>query len=260
MPPRDNPLFPEFWDREQRLRYEALNDLVLDTMLAGMSNAVPLMPAALQPLISWEVVNEAALAWLRQYESDILNQIDIVTERQARQIIADWTRSGQPLDVLKNEMAPIFGRTRAEAIASTEVTRIFAQGNLMVWQSTGVVGGKVWQTARDERVCPFCGPLHNQIVEIDADFSLTAETMAASPQMKGLLGAGYNPDAALARAQRMLSSVGAIASAPPWHTRCRCWLKPVVDLGLVEAQFGLLAGDFFAAADAQQVELWPAQR
>lgn len=254
MTPRD-PLDPSFWLHERKFRYEAFNDLVLDTMLAGMSNAVPIMPSAIQPLISWEVVNQAALAWLRQYEYDVLNQIDIVTEKQARQIIGDWVNSGQPLNVLNNELAPIFGRTRAEAIASTEVTRIFAQGNLMVWQSTGVVGGKVWQTARDERVCPFCGPLHNQIVEINADFSLTADTMAESPQMKALLGSRYTPEAALAKAQSMLASTGASAPAPPYHPRCRCWLKPVVDVGLVEAQFGLLATDFFAAVRAGSVEV-----
>ena len=244
-----NPVNAEFWTNERRLIWQSFNDIIMDTMLAGMSNGLPLLPAAIQPLVSWDVVNQAALGFLREYRSDILNQIDIVTERQTREIINDWLLSGDPLDSLETQLAPIFGATRADAIAATEVTRLYAQGNMMLWQSTGVVGGKAWQTARDERVCPFCGPLHNQIVELDQDFTLSADTIAGSEQMQQLLGNRYTPELAMQRAMTLLGNVGSTASAPPYHVRCRCWLKPVVALDLVEQQIGAsLAAELFGTA------------
>ena len=63
---------PDFWNYERRVLWEFFNELLLDTMLAGASNGLPLLPAAIRPLVSWETVNESALAFLRTYRSDIL--------------------------------------------------------------------------------------------------------------------------------------------------------------------------------------------
>lgn len=242
-----NPLQPAFWEAERRFMWEELSDLVFDTMLEGASNGLPLLPKAIQPFVNWDTVNESALRFLRQYRSDILDGIDIVTEEKTRDIMANWLREGQPLETLKVELAPIFGSNRAAMIAQTEVTRLFAQGNMALWQSTGIIEAKVWQTARDERVCPFCGPLHNQVVDLNQNFTLSVGTVAQSPQMKALLGSKYTPENAQRRATSMLGNVGNTAFTPPYHPRCRCWLKPVVSLEMVEGRIGnVLAQQFFA--------------
>lgn len=242
-----SPTQMEFWQIERRMVWEFFNELLMDTMLAGASNGLPLLPAALRPLVSWDVINQSAITFLRNYRSDILDAIDAVSERQAREIIAEWARRGDPLSVLRNELRPIFGTNRARNIAATEVTRMFAKGNLMLWQSTGVVEGKVWQTARDERVCPFCGPLHGRVVEINSDFTITPDEMSRSPQMRALLGKGYTPEKAASRANALLKSSGMTSPHPPYHPGCRCWLKPVVSIELVEQRIDdILAQQFFA--------------
>lgn len=249
-----NPLQAQFWEEERVRLWAEFNGLVMDTMLAGASNAIPLLPAAVQPLLSWEVFNQAAIEWMRSYRSDILEQIDIVTEKRVRTLISDWVQAGDSLRVLETQLAPIFGETRATAIAATEVTRIFAEGNMMAWRATGLVGGKVWQTARDELVCPICGPLHNQQVEIDSNFQLSADTIAQSPAMRKLLGSRYNPEAALRRALQQTRNIGSAWMSPPAHPRCRCWLKPVVDVVQVEEQIGgLLAQQLFTAIRGSQL-------
>jgi len=245
-----NPLQGEFWQLERRAMWEAFNDILMDAMLEGASNGLPLLPAALRPLINWDTVNESALAFLRKYQSEILDSINIVTEQQARAIVAEWARSGQPLEVLRRELAPIFGQRRARTIAATEVTRMFAAGNQMLWESTGVVEAKVWQTARDEMVCIACGPLHNQVISIEADFRLTPSQIAQSPQMKAALGSNYSPEAALKKANSFLSGRSGVPY-PPFHPNCRCWIKPVVSLERVEQRIGdVLAQQFFAELQA----------
>lgn len=68
-------------------------------------------------------------------------------------------------------------RFRAERIARTELAFAFNYASLATMQmaneanefpGTRIV--KRWYTQLDERVCPWCGPLHDQIVEMDQTF------------------------------------------------------------------------------------------
>jgi len=40
----------------------------------------------------------------------------------------------------------------------TEVTRLFAEGNLLAYQQMEGIDRVQWVTAEDELVCPICGP------------------------------------------------------------------------------------------------------
>jgi len=59
------------------------------------------------------------------------------------------------------DRAPLFGSVRAEAVAVTEVTRIFHASNVIGWRELGV-DAWAFQTAVDEIVCPICEPLHGK--------------------------------------------------------------------------------------------------
>jgi SPP1 gp7 family putative phage head morphogenesis protein len=83
-------------------------------------------------------------------------------------------------------------------LATTETTRIYAEGNLAAWRASGVVTHKRWMTGRDELVCPYCAPLDGMVVEVDSN-GFTTEP--------GGLG----------------------VTAPPLHPNCRCWLTPIID-------------------------------
>ena len=68
-----------------------------------------------------------------------------------------------------------FGEDRALKVATTEITRAYAQGQQMAgdklkeeYPDVRVV--KTWYTNNDDRVCDICGPLDGQTVDIDAEF------------------------------------------------------------------------------------------
>lgn len=150
----------------------------------------------------WTLANQAAAEWVNGYTATLYDQINTTTRKKVRTSVREWVENGQPLDALVDELAPIFGRQRAQLIASTEVTRAYAQGNREAYLRSGVVTRWEWRTAHDERVCPICGPLHKTVVRIDSDFS------------------GFLPDE--------VRNTGNI-TAPPAHPRCRCWIVPVVE-------------------------------
>lgn len=142
----------------------------------------------------WTLANAAAREWANSYAGELIGGINETTQRRVQASIVEWVDSGAPLDDLIADIATIFGRDRAELIASTEVTRAYAQGNVQAHIASGLVSGAPekrppdsthprcrcwlvlredngkwsyeWRTANDERVCPICGPLHGQEIRI----------------------------------------------------------------------------------------------
>ena len=207
-----------FWDTEATELDRALGRLLVDVFLAGGKSGEALLPKAAQVLLDWDIINEAALAWLKQYRFGLIRDITATTRRQTENAIRDWIESGAKLDDLKRSLVPIFGKERAGRIAVTEVTRTYAGGNMAAWKSTGLVTGKRWQTANDERVCPECGPLNGQMVEIDANFSSSPDAIGAWSGKTGI----QLTDKQIARFSQ------STAYMPPLHVNCRCFLVPFV--------------------------------
>ena len=200
---------PIFWSDAHRRYLEDMGGTALDIIFAGASSGIELMPAGFELLINWDYFNRNAIQWLKDWGLTTAQGITDTTRKDVIQLFDDWIQSGNPLDTLIGRLSqvPTFTPERAERIAVTETTRMFAEGNIMAWKSTGYIGGKRWNTARDERVCPICGPLDGKIVSIDSGWSADEEGAIVESDL-GLL-------------------------APPAHTNCRCWLTPFVDVELV---------------------------
>jgi hypothetical protein len=86
-----------------------------------------------------------------------------------------------------------FTQYRAQMVATTEITRAYAEGNMLAGQALreefpDVPVVKIWYTNADDRVCEICGPLHATEVGLDE-----------------LFAAGYDK--------------------PPAHVNCRCWME-----------------------------------
>lgn len=114
--------------------------------------------------------------------------------RWKRGELRDLVDGESPLAPLIDALQPAFGAGRAERIASTEVTRIFAEANQQAAMRNPDVTGFLLLTAADERVCPICGPLHRQRRPKDGEY--------------------IHP------------TLGALGR-PPFHVRCRCDETPV---------------------------------
>lgn len=224
-----NPQSEAFWRNELRRLWETTEPLAMVALIAGAEGAVRLLPGELTPLVNWELFNRAAIDYLGQYRLSTIRGINETTRAQTMRAINDWIRSDAGLDSLRAKLRPIYGKTRADSIAITEVTRTFAEGNMQLWNSTGVVSGKRWMTAVDERVCPVCSPLHGKLVEIDGNFGFTE---------------GELSDETL---QKAIKHLGTEFRAPPAHPRCRCWLQPVVSEQELRREIGdILAEELFA--------------
>lgn len=231
---------PDFWQPYlPQLRREFV-DLVLDILIAGGDAGAKGIPL-LSVLIDWDVFNQAALDWLDMYlggatvapvtSGGAFNWALSLTEATRRGVAREidrWIRAGAALPELERRLLPFFDKKRAHRVAVTEVTRVYASGNIMAWKASGVVGGKRWMTVVDEFVCPVCSRLHNTFVDLDRGWEFTAAMLAADP--------------ALARAIRAPMTV----IVPPSHPGCRCWLQPVVLEALTDEEIG--QGAFSPAA------------
>lgn len=156
-------------------------------------------------------VNEAVLSWANDYYLSLedddhgsLPNLNATSRQQFLDVFELWNRGSLPnqasnrgLPNLIEALEPVFGPTRAERIASTEVTRIFGEATKQAGRNSDVITGLRWSTSNDERVCPTCGPLHNAIAPIESD----SWTHPALGQVRH-----------------------------PAHPRCRCDLIPTTEL------------------------------
>lgn len=213
---------PLWWKQYVAKLRKEFGPQVIDILFESGTLAIEALgPGAI--FVDWDVFNEDALRWLDMYfSSSLISPVSGVasfpwawmsnesTRVGVQREIENWIRSGADMTELERRLSFFFDTDRAHNIAVTEVTRIYASGNVMAWRASGIVQGKIWQTTNDERVCPICGALHETMVELDRGWEFTQEQLDA------------NPD--LARALRAPMSV----IVPPAHVNCRCWLKPVV--------------------------------
>lgn len=210
--PIKRPLDPrqmQFWTQEERELWNELSPLLLKIHIAGAVAGEALLPANLRVLVNWDVINTNAIDWLYKYRLGNIGGIMSTTRDRAIKAIDDWIRSGEPLPNLEARLRRWFDDKRASRIAVTEVTNIYSQGNLTSWKSTNMIGGKKWNTARDELVCELCGPLDQFVVPVDSGFSVVDGKPVEDPE--GVDG-------------------------PAIHVGDRCWLTPVVSLDKVRSE------------------------
>lgn len=186
----DSPLTLEFWGKENKKLYLAFQELIQNSLLAGAKGGIDLLPPNVGDLVDWYKYDTLVLSYLETYRGEDLTGINETTMQRAIKVIQEWLDQALPISVLRDALKDsVFSDSRANTIAVSEVTKLFAFGNIFLWIATGAVAGKVWKTALDERVCNVCRPLHNEIAGIYQPFSI------------GLM-------------------------SPPAHPNCRCWLSP----------------------------------
>lgn len=113
------------------------------------------------------IVNSAARDWARQYSFDLVSGIMDTTRTQLQNAVGDFFEQSMTFEELRAKLSRTFSPVRAEMIARTEVTRAAVEGEKVIaeeLQKQGVTGQYRHQTRNDERVCPICGPRHDQII------------------------------------------------------------------------------------------------
>jgi len=161
-----------FWDDENRMLWELLSDDFVGILVHGMEGGLELLAEyGLQDLITPEIIQAHLIQFAQRHRSKWLNWISETTRDFVDASIREWVQSGDPLDslirTLSNEDLHIFDKARAKRIAVTEVTRLNAMANKLTWEQTQVIRQFRWNTANDERVCPICGPNHDQLFPLE---------------------------------------------------------------------------------------------
>jgi len=147
---------PEFWGFAQEELVKKAGPHIQQALLAGVQQAGRLGLA-----ISFDQVNEQALKFAGDYTDDWWKHLKGSTQRGLRRAIQSNIKQGAPLSQLIKSLEPTFGRGRAEAIASTEITRMYAEANRMAYAEAGADQVE-WRTVNDAKVDPVCDALHGE--------------------------------------------------------------------------------------------------
>lgn len=156
-----------YWDEHANNMYNLLMMLTLTIFFHGVAGAIAALPPAIRQTIDREQINKGAMQVAGDYEFNLIKNISDTTRQQTQDAIRKWMQSGQPLSELSKALEPIYGKIRAELIASTEVTRLYAWADYIAWKASGTTTQYRWMTAEDELVCEICQPLNGKLFPLE---------------------------------------------------------------------------------------------
>ena len=173
-----------FWDDELMRMWNELGGDFVGILVSAVGGGIEKLPDELSQIFSEIDMRSAMIAYAPKYRGKWIKSINQTTWDYVDELISDWQQSGQPfptlLKTLTEDKSLMFDKVRAEMIATTEVTRIHAQGNALAWEATGYIKEFRWNTANDERVCAICGPRENKIFPL----SFIEDNMPAHPRCR----------------------------------------------------------------------------
>lgn len=154
----------------------------------------------------FELENEDITRRLQNRALSLVTIIDETTKKDISRMI-EQGRAGlltnEEIATLISDKFINISKTRAHIIARNELATVVNEVAFETFVRNGVVKVR-WVTVLDERVCPICMPLHNQVVAIGTSFVGTNE-------VKG---------------QEQIVFTG---PKPPAHVLCRCFLEEVIE-------------------------------
>lgn len=181
----------EFYDNE--FLFE-MQEIFGDIYLAAALQAINDVVGGATITMSVEKANSMSIEYAKKHSGELIQQINSTTRDIVRKELANAISEGfsvkELTDVIKHSTA--FSDKRAEKIARTEIVNAHIQGNLEIWNESGMVGRVEWYTGIDERVCKVCNSNHKHV------------RLTGLPFPSGALH-------------------------PPAHPNCRCDLLPVLD-------------------------------
>lgn len=149
-----------FWASIEDRFASMLTPLAYRTTANGVIEATRAVGA-----INFSMANEAVANYAASYTNAWYSQLARTTRVELRQAISKNILAGGSRRDLIRALAPTFGRDRAKRIAATEVTRMYAQGNLIGFERAGIQQVE-WRTAQDDRVDEACRQYNNNTYPI----------------------------------------------------------------------------------------------
>jgi SPP1 gp7 family putative phage head morphogenesis protein len=144
---------------------------------------------------------------LDEYDLKLAESIAKTTDEELSKIISEAGDAGLGMSAITEKVNEYFNfadEVRAERIARTETIRTSNAGMVSAWNQSGVVSGKEWYTAQDERTCEACAEMDGQTTELnEAYFYEGDEFMGMAIDFRDI-------------------------GEPPLHANCRCVLLPIL--------------------------------
>lgn len=159
--------------------------------------------------LSFDVLDPNVIRAMEQQAQRFAVQVNQTTWDRLRGSLAEGITAGEGTDDLAKRVRAVMGtriRSDAEAIARTETTTAASTGTQASWRQSGVVSGKRWLAALDDRTRETHVAAHGQTVGLEEDFSVGGAT-------------GQGP--------------GNMSSAAE-SVNCRCSMLPVLDTETTE--------------------------
>lgn len=160
--------------------------------------------------IGFDLDNPRARRFIEQKAGLLIKNIDDTTQQDLRKELSAGLEVGEGIPDLQERVKKIFDKatdSRAERIARTETIKASNAGQRLAWEQSGVVEGKQWLTAADERVCPLCNSMDGKFVALKKSFFREGDTLEVE-------------DAKTQFVENI--------QEPPLHAQCRCTLIPVL--------------------------------
>lgn len=127
--------------------------------------------------VTYDPFESTAQAWIDgrsfQLVQELFDRSFETTRKALRKTLAAGWQAGEGADDLAGRIRGVFShatRYRSYMIARTETTACANAAMLGVWEQAKMPY-KQWLSARDERVCPVCGPLDREVVALHEAFS-----------------------------------------------------------------------------------------
>ena len=171
----------DFWSSEEEELLAVLLPLIKGDVVDGVAIAAEVLEAEYGIVLDWSLSNAEAVEWARQYAAELVKGINGTTKEALKRSISSWLDTpGATMGDLYDEIEGLypFGRSRAEGIAVTEVTRAYGEGKEKAYAEAGIPpraynepahprgrcwtaaellpNGEwvvVWRTSQDELVC-----------------------------------------------------------------------------------------------------------
>jgi len=152
---------------------------------------------------------ERAVRYLENVSLRFSEEVNQTTLVKLRESLAEGVKLEESINELRKRVNEIYGNAstaRAEMIARSEVLRASNFATNEAYIQSGIVTGKEWLTAEDERTCPWCSSMNGKIVDVKSDFLKEGDDLTVNDKKLDL---DYSD-----------------ITTPPLHPQCRCTILP----------------------------------
>lgn len=202
--PSDNFLFDVSQFKEIGLRL--LLPILSETVLERGNEALFFIGSG----IGFNLDNPRAQKFLEDQAGKLIKNIDETTRDELGKTLSAGLDAGEGIPELQDRVRQVFTKasdSRAEMIARTEVIKASNFASEEGWRQSGVVVGKEWLTADDERVDPLCAAMDGKVISLQGKFFNKSDQFTVEGHSTSFI----EP-----------------IRFPPLHPMCRCTLIPVL--------------------------------